>query len=137
MIIDLLLAVRNLLRNRRRSFATFFALALGCTSILLFGGFRKSIEYSLETSYVRDGGHLQIQHRDLFLYGSGNPIKYSIADYGSLVEAIRSDPELGKLVRVATPTLQFGGIASNFSANVSRTVVGMGIVAQEHNLMRE
>ena len=137
MTIDLLLAIRNLLRNRRRSFATFFALALGCTSILLFGGFRKSIEYSLETSYVRDGGHLQIQHRDLFLYGSGNPIKYSIADYGRLVEAIRSDPALGKLVHVATPTLQFGGIASNFSANVSRTVVGMGIVAQDHNLMRE
>lgn len=136
-MIDLLLAVRNLLRNRRRSFATFFALALGCAAILLFGGFRKSIEYSLETSYVRDGGHLQIQHRDLFLYGSGNPIKYSIADYGALVTAIRSDAALGKLVRVATPTLQFGGIASNFSANVSRTVIGMGIVAQDNNAMRE
>jgi putative ABC transport system permease protein len=136
-MIDLLLAVRNLMRNRRRSFATFFALALGCASILLFGGFRKSIEYSLETSYVRDGGHLQIQHRDLFLYGSGNPIKYSIAEYDQLVQALRADPALSKLVRVATPTLQFGGIASNFSANVSRTVVGMGIVAADHNTMRE
>ena len=33
---DLLLAVRNLLRNRRRSASTLIALAIGLTSILLF-----------------------------------------------------------------------------------------------------
>ena len=72
-MIDLSQAVRNLLRNRRRSFATFIALAIGTSSILLFGGYRKNIEYSMHTAYVREGGHLQIQHRDLFLYGSGDP----------------------------------------------------------------
>jgi putative ABC transport system permease protein len=135
-MIDLLLAVRNLLRNRRRSFATFVALAIGTASILLFGGYRKNIEYTMHTAYVRDGGHLQIQHRDLYLYGSGNPTKYSIPDYAQIVAAIKSDEALGSIVTVVTPTLQLGGIASNFAAGASRTVVGMGIVAADRNLMR-
>jgi len=135
-MIDLSLAIRNLLRNRRRSFATFFALALGTAAILLFGGYRKNIEYTMHTAYVRDGGHLQIQHRDLFLYGSGNPTKYSIAGYEAIISAISRDEVLGKMVTVITPTLQFGGIASNFSAGVSRTVVGLGIVASDRNNMR-
>ncbi|MBK1714313.1 FtsX-like permease family protein [Rubrivivax gelatinosus] len=136
-MIDLLLAVRNLLRNRRRSFATFIALAIGSAAILLFGGYRKNIEYTMHTAYVRGGGHLQIQHRDLFLYGSGNPTKYSIAGYEAIIDTIRRDPELGAMVTVVTPTLQFGGIASNFAAGVSRTVLGTGVVAVDQNRMRE
>ena len=135
-MIDLSLAVRNLLRNRRRSFATFIALAIGTSSILLFGGYRKNIEYSMHTADVREGGHLQIQHRDLFLYGSGDPTKYSIAGYDEIITAITRDEVLGSMVTVVTPTLQFGGIASNFSAGVSRTVVGLGMVAADLNRMR-
>lgn len=136
-MIDLLLAVRNLLRNRRRSLATFIALAIGAAAILLFGGYRKNIEYTMHTAYVRGGGHLQIQHRDLFLYGSGNPTRYSIADYQRIVDTIRADPELGPMVTVVTPTLQFGGIASNFSAGVSRTVLGTGVIAADQKRMRD
>ncbi|MDP1898952.1 MAG: FtsX-like permease family protein [Rubrivivax sp.] len=135
-MIDLSLAVRNLLRNRRRSLATFIALAIGTSSILLFGGFRKNIEYSMHTAYVREGGHLQIQHRDMFLYGSGNPIKYSIASYKAIVDAIAFDPVLSEMGAIVTPTLKFGGIASNFSAGVSRTVIGLGLVAADYNRMR-
>ena len=41
------------------------------------------------------------------------------------------------MVVVATPTLQFGGIAGNYAAGVSRTVVGVGLVAQDHSRMRD
>ena len=68
-----LLALRNLLRNRRRSIATLLALALGSSAILIFGGFNANIRVSMLTGYVRAGGHLQIQHRDFFLSGNGNP----------------------------------------------------------------
>jgi len=135
-MIDFSLAVRNLLRNRRRSFATFIALVIGSSSILLFGGYRKNIEYTMQTAYVRGGGHLQIQHRDLFLYGSGNAVKYSIGGYEDLIAAIAADAVLGPMVSVVSPTLQFGGVASNASANVSLTVVGLGIVAADRNRMR-
>ena len=61
-MMTLSLAMRNLLRNRRRSLATLLALAIGATSVLLFGGYSADIKYSLLTSYVQTGGHLQLQH---------------------------------------------------------------------------
>lgn len=133
----LMLALRNLLRNRRRSLATLAALAIGAASILMFGGYSANIRYSMETAYVRSGGHLQIQHRDFNLYGSGDPTAYGIRDYERLVQAIRNDEVLGRLVTVVTPTLQFSGIAGNYDAGVSRTVIGVGVQAQDHARMRE
>lgn len=137
MMVDFRLAIRNLLRNRRRSLATFLALVIGTTSILFFGGYRKNIEYSMLTAYARDGGHLQVQHRDLFNYGTGDPTRYSISDYEKILQAIEADPVLSTLVTVVTPTLQLGGIASNFSEGVSRTVMGFGTVASDRNRMRD
>ena len=131
------LALRNLLRNRRRSLATLLALVIGATSLLLFGGYITNIRYSMQTAYVRSGGHLQIQHPDFFLYGSGNPTAYRIADYGRLLDIIGKDPVLMPMVTVATPTLQFLGIAGNYDQGVSRTVIGMGYVAADIKRMRQ
>jgi len=66
-MMTLSLALRNLLRNRRRSLATLLAMAIGSTSILLFGGFSANINYMMHTHHVQTGGHLQIQHRDFYL----------------------------------------------------------------------
>lgn len=131
------LALRNLLRNRRRSLSTLLALAIGAASILIFGGYSANIKYIMKTGYVRNGGHLQIQHKDFFLYGSGNPTAYGMADYDQLKKSILADPILQKLVAVVTPTLQFDGVAGNFSAGVSRTVIGVGFVASDINKMRQ
>ena len=131
-----LLALRNLLRNRRRSLSTLLALGIGSASILIFGGYSANIKYSMQTAYVRSGGHLQIQHRDFYLYGSGNPTAYGISDYEGLLKAIHNDSVLKSMVTVATPTLQFGGIAGNFAAGVSRTVIGTGFVAKDVSRMR-
>jgi putative ABC transport system permease protein len=134
-MIDLRIAIRNLLRNRRRSFATFFALAIGTASILLFGGFTANIKYSMQTAYIRSGGHLQVQHRDFLLYGNGSPAAYGIANYREIIAAIQADDSVGKSISVVTPTLQFGGIAGNYAAGASRTVVGLGLVAADHSRM--
>ena len=50
------LALRNLLRNRRRSLATLIAMAIGCAAILLFGGFSGNINYEMHTRIVQRGG---------------------------------------------------------------------------------
>lgn len=137
MRMTLSLALRNLLRNRRRSLATLLALAIGSAAILIFGGYSANIRYSMLSSYVRSGGHLQIQYRDFFLYGSGNPTAYGIPGYERVLDAIRRDEVLARMVLVATPMLQFGGIAGNYDAGVSRTVVGTGYVADDVNRMRQ
>jgi putative ABC transport system permease protein len=131
------LAGRNLRRNPRRSLATLLALAIGGAALLLFGGYVANIRYSLESVYVRNGGHFQIQHRDFFLYGSGNPTGYGIEDYDRILKAIHADDVLSRMVLVATPVLHFLGIASNDAANVSRTVIGKGQVAADVRRMRE
>jgi putative ABC transport system permease protein len=131
------LAIRNLLRNRRRSLSTLLALAVGLTAILLFSGFKANLGYTMLTAFVRSGGHLQIQHRDYFLYGSGNPTAYAIADYADLLEEIRSDVVLEPMLSMATPMLRFGGLAGNFDAGISRTVIGTGYVAQDMGRMRQ
>lgn len=136
MMMTLNLAVRNLLRNRRRSLATLVAMSIGCAAILLFGGFSGNINYEMHTRIVQRGGHLQIQHRDFYLYGSGNPTAYGIDDYEQIIDAIQKDDQLSKMLVVVTPTLQFGGIAGNYAASVSRTVIGTGFVAKDINVMR-
>ena len=137
MMMTLNLALRNLLRNRRRSIATLLAMAIGSASILLFGGYSTNINYTMHTEYVQTGGHLQIQHRDFYLYGSGNPTAYGIADYQKIMETIRKDDVLKDMVLVITPTLQFGGIGGNYAASVSRTIVGNGFIAEDVNRMRK
>lgn len=135
-MMTLSLALRNLLRNRRRSLATLLAMAIGSTSILLFGGFSGNINLEMHTRIVQRGGHLQIQHRDFYLYGSGNPSAYGINDYTQILADIQNDEVLKKMALVVTPTLQFGGIAGNYVASVSRTIIGNGFVAADINRMR-
>jgi len=131
------LALRNLLRNRRRSLATLLALAIGSAAILIFGGYTVNILYSMQTAYVRAAGHLQVQHQDFFLYGSGNPSAYGIRGYEKIVDTLRADGQLASMVRVVSPMLQFGGVAGNYEAGVSRAVLGTGFVPADVNRMRQ
>ncbi|MDN7674974.1 FtsX-like permease family protein [Burkholderia oklahomensis] len=132
-----MLALRNLQRNRRRSITTLLAMIVGVCAVLLFGGFSKDITFGLQTDFVRRSGHLQIQRHGYFQYGSGNPVAYGIGGYERLIAQLRDDPVLAPMIAVITPTLQFGGIAGNFEAGVSRTVLAQGAIADEQNRMQQ
>lgn len=132
-----MLALRNLLRNRRRSLTTLLAMVIGLTATLLFGGYSSNSILAMQTGYVQVVGHLQIQRQDYFLYGSGNPAAYGIADYQRIVDLVKADPVLQPMLTVVTPKLDLGGIAGNFAAGVSKTVLAAGVVVDEQNQMRE
>lgn len=129
------LALRNLLRNRRRSLTTLLAMVVGLVSILLFGGYRSNIMYGMETGFVQFGGHLQVQRKGYFVDGGDNPTAYGIDNYEQLVERIRNDKELAPMLAVVTPTLQLGGIAGNFASGTSRSVMATGLVPEDRNRM--
>lgn len=129
------LATRNLLRNRRRSLTTLLAMVIGLVAILIFGGYRSNIIYGSQTGFVQGTGHLQIQHKDYFLDGSDNPTAYGIADYQRIIDTVKRDPVLAPMLTVVTPNLQLGGIAGNFAAGVSRSVIASGVVVEERNRM--
>jgi len=130
-----LLAFRSLIRNRRRTLSTIFAISIGLTTVLLFGGYRSNIIYSLETGLVQAEGHLQIQERNYFFSGQDNPIEYGISDYQQIMELIKNDPVLSPMLVVMTPTLHLGGLIGNFSSGVSRSVLARGLVASDVNKM--
>ena len=130
------LALRNLLRNRRRSLATLLAMIVGAHAVLLFGGYSRNITYGLQTDFVKTGGHLQVQRAGFFRYGTGDPAGYSLAHYDKIVDAIRHDPELAPMLAVATPVLHLQGIAGNVDAGVSRTAIAVGVVVADQNRMR-
>lgn len=129
------LALRNLLRNRRRSLTTLLAMVIGLVAILIFGGYSSNIMYGMQTDFVQASGHLQIQHKDYFLDGGDNPTAYGIAEYQHIIDVVKHDPVLAPMLTVVTPTLQLGGVAGNFSAGVSRAVIAYGTVVDERNRM--
>jgi putative ABC transport system permease protein len=131
-----LLALCNLLRNRRRSAATLLAMIVGTHAVLLFGGYSRNIAYGLQTDYVKYGGHLQIQREGYFRYGSGNPAAYSLVRYREIIAALKADPVLAPMLVVATPVLQLQGIAGNSAAGVSRAALALGVEVEDQNRMR-
>ncbi len=134
--LPLSLALRNLLRNRRRSLTTLLAMIIGLVTILLFGGYSRNVIFAMQTGYVQLHGHLQIQRQDFYSVGSGNPAAYGIANYQALMARIQQDSVLAPMITVVTPKLSLGGIAGNFEAGVSRNVFASGIIAEEQNRMR-
>lgn len=130
------LALRNLARNRRRSLTTLLAMIVGLVAVLLFGGYSRNVILAMQTGYVQFHGHYQIQRKDYFLYGSGNPAAYGIPDYQRIIDTVKSDPVLAPMLTVVTPKMQLSGIAGNFAAGVSKTVLASGIVVDEQNRMR-
>ena len=136
-MMTLSLALRNLFRNPRRSLTTLLAMVLGLMAVLLLGGFIRDITYQLQSDYVRRTGHLQVQRKDYFLYGSGNPSAYGIPRYERVLSRLQHDAVLAPMLVVATPILQFGGIAGNFAAGISRTVYVSGVIGEDQSLMAE
>jgi putative ABC transport system permease protein len=53
------------------------------------------------------------------------------------MEVVRRDPILAPMLTVVTPTLQLGGIAGNFDAGVSRTVIATGADVDGQNALRK
>jgi putative ABC transport system permease protein len=130
-----LLAARNLLRNRRRSLTTLLAMIIGLGAVLVFGGYRSNALLSMETSLVQGGGHLQIQRKGYLLHGTRSPASYGIADYQRIIDALLADASLRPLMRIVMPALQINGLAGNFAAGVSTTVVANGVDVDMLNRM--
>jgi putative ABC transport system permease protein len=132
------IALRNTLRNRRRSLMTGSAVAAGALAMLLFGGFAAYIFAGLETNNVQRIGHLTVFHTGYFLFGAGNPAAYGIDHSQEVVKLIATDPVLQPMINVITPTQSLVGIAGNFSGDndASKTFIGVGLIPSDRDRMR-
>ena len=132
------IALRNILRNRRRSLMTGSAVAAGALATLLFGGFAAYIFAGLETNNVQRIGHLTVFRSGYFLFGAGNPASYGIDHYRDVMALIGTDPVLQPMLNVMTPTQSLLGIAGNFSgeSDASKTFIGAGLIPSDRDRMR-
>lgn len=134
-MIALTLALRNLWKNRRRSFATLLAIAVGFTAINLFSGYIGNVYRGLRDAAIHGEGlgHLTLAKRGFFERGSLHPERYvfSRAELDKLDALLRKQPG----VVLASPRLSASGLVSN--GKVSTIFIAEGEAPEAANRIRQ
>lgn len=117
----LLFALRNTLRNRRRSAVTVVIAALGCAGILLSGGFALFTYQSLEQAAARDTGHLVVATPAFFEREEDTAMQFGLDHFDAIKGQLLQDPD----VRYVLPRVNFSGLISNGDKSV--VMIGAGI----------
>lgn len=92
------LALRNLLRNARRSITTIAAVALGYAAINILAGFSAYMFASIEDAHIYEqiNGHVQIWKKGARDYGGSDPGAYLISaqDFAAIREFAAKDTRI-------------------------------------------
>ena len=113
---DLLIAIRNLTRNRVRSILSLCAIVFGVVALLLSGGFIEWIFLDMrETTILSRLGHLQITKPGFLSSGTADPFAFLLSEDVKEMQIISAQPQ----VRSVTPRLSFAGMISRGEATIS------------------
>lgn len=119
------LALRGLLRNRRRSLVTLLAVALGFAAIALFAGYTHNVYGGLARLSIHGEmiGHLTVSKRGMRKEGKLEPERYLLtsAEVETISRLLQAEPH----VRLVAPRLALSGLLSNGRA--STIFIGEGI----------
>jgi len=119
---DFLMALRNLLRHRRRTAMGLLAISAGVVAMLFAGGFIEWSKWFLrETTIMAHLGHVQLVKKDYFQSGEADPFAYVLDEEPDLLAQIEALPE----VDTVTPRLAFSGLIS--FDDISIAVLGEGV----------
>ncbi|HZP88369.1 MAG TPA: ABC transporter permease [Burkholderiales bacterium] len=109
MRLDLRLAIRNVLRHKRRSAVAIGAVAAGVVALLLAGGFFEFVYQAIRESTIRARiGHIQITRAGYRESGTSQPYAFMLPETSEVRKQIESYPE----VEVVAPRLTFNGLIS-------------------------
>lgn len=128
------LALRNILRNKRRSLVTLLAIGVGFAAITLFHGYVSQTYWGLRQSAVQGEGlgHLTIYKAGWLEKGKLDPERYmftqdEIAKVTRLVEEEHD-------VILATPQIQVSGLVSN--GIVSTIFIAQGVIPRDDRTIK-
>lgn len=130
LLLDIRLALRNVIRQRRRSGMAIVAVCFGIMALLLAGGF---IEWTLIG--MRDWtigsrlGHIQVAKPGYFKSGQSEPFSFLLSDRAPERAVLDAVPEL----RVMGARLAFSGLISRGESTVS--FVGEGVEPDSEHLL--
>src|SRR5579872_6659041 len=100
----LLLAFRNVFRNRRRTLMTLVVVAGGVTALLLAGGFFSYMFWGLGENTIHNGvGHLQLYSSDYFQREETHVLENGLADYQEIAARAAQTPH----VKAVAPRIEF------------------------------
>lgn len=106
----LLMAFRNIYRNKRRTLFTLLSIVLGIAGLVVFQGYIQSQMLGFRKYVVQNGlGHIQVAQSDkYFVEGEYNPFDYLIPDEANLTRELLGQAQ----VRSVIPALGFSGLAA-------------------------
>lgn len=127
-------ALRNVVKNFRRSLFTVLAVASGFTAISVFSGYIHNVYAGLSEQAIRGEGlaHLTIVKKGYFENGTLNPKRYLIGreELRKLAEVLDADGS----VDLWTPRLAISGMVTN--GRTSTIFIGEGMVPSQESRLR-
>lgn len=117
----LLFALKNVLRNRRRSVITMLIVGIGGASLMIAGGFGLFTYESLREMTARETGHIVIAHQHYFDRDEEQALEFGLPDY----QQISADLKQRSDTRFVIPRLHFSGLVSN--GEKSAIFLGTGV----------
>ena len=128
------LAFRNILRNKRRSFITIFAIGVGFAAISLYHGFIHNAYDGLRIIAIRGEGlgNLRINKAGWKAKGKLEPEKYMFSREETQKIIRLVDEEKG--VILSTPQIPVMGLVTNGS--ISATFIAQGVVPKDDKIIK-
>jgi len=128
------LAIRNILRNKRRSLVTLAAIGVGFAAVSLFRGYTDNTYYGLRESAVRGEGlgHLSIYKAGWLEKGKLDPQRYmlSMEETRQIIKIVEEEKE----VILATPQIQVTGLVSN--GKISTIFMAQGVIPKDDKTIK-
>ncbi len=120
------LALRNVIRNTRRSIITI--VAIGCAvagSILLGNYFLETYRGLRETTIRSELGHIILMKEDFFEKGRSSPGEYMFEEYEEIEATLLQDPDIDTAVEFITTEINFNGIVTGPTGKKSINFLGI------------
>jgi putative ABC transport system permease protein len=126
--LDFRLALRNVLRQRRRSAVAIGAVAFGITALLIAGGFIEWIFVDFRESTIQSQlGHIQVVKPGYHDAGKADPYAYLLPDKPPEFES----PDVPHRIKTVAPRLSFSGLVSRGGDAAAISFIGDGVSPRE------
>lgn len=120
--VDLHLAARNILRQRRRSLIAIAAIGFGVVSVMLAAGYMEWLFWAIREDAIANRlGHIQVAKPGYHDHVQADPFGYLLPATSPALTTLRHTPH----VRSITPRLNFSGLVSHGESTLS--FLGEGI----------
>jgi putative ABC transport system permease protein len=114
------MAVRNLMRNKRRTALALISVALSALLCVFLQGFMGGFTASIVKNYTKNQtGHVRITTVDFQARSAMMPVDANVADPAAVESKIESDPELKKEIATIAQRFRFGVLLANQGRNAS------------------